>query len=234
MDVGAAVDRTSPRALAGVVPGVHRITVLTAANHAIIQRGIESILGEEQDIDLVGNATNGKDALRLIRELRPHVALINFSLTEQDAFQILELLARAPCESRSVLLASRITEQEFLRAVELGARGVLLEDTAAPMLARCIRKVHEGDEFFEKDVLQKSFGRLLRSVSARKEIAVPLTSRELASVRHAAGGLSNKQIATRLAISEGTVKMHLHRAYEKLGIRGRMQLLLYAQREGLV
>jgi len=234
MDLRLSVDRTSLRTSASAVPCAKRIKVLIAANHAIMQRGIESILGDEQDIDLVGNASNGNEALRLIRELHPDVALLNLSLPEKDALQVVELLGMAALESRTVVLASRLTEQQFLRAVELGVRGILLEDMAAPLLARCIRKVHAGDEFFEKDVLHKSFGKLLRSVVAEKDVGRILSLRELTAVRLAVNGLSNKQIAKKLSVSEGTVKMHLHRAYVKLGIHGRMSLLLYAQREGLV
>ena len=228
------VDRSTARMAVLTTFRSKRIRVLTAANSTLLQRGIQSILGEEEDIELVGHATSGNEALKLIRELRPDVAVLNFNFPDRDALQVLELVRRTNSKTRTVILAARMDEGQFLRAVELGARGVLLKEMPAPMLARCIRKVHAGDEFFEKDVLHRSFGKLLRSAGAEKEVAELLTSRELATVRLAVSGLSNKQIAKKLSISEGTVKMHLHRSYEKLGLHGRMHLLLYAQREGLV
>jgi DNA-binding NarL/FixJ family response regulator len=110
----------------------------------------------------------------------------------------------------------------------------VLKESAPDTLLNCVRRVFEGEEWIDRDTLSRAFGRVLQRESAAREAGKNLTPRELEIVRMIAQGLRNKAVATRLSISEGTVKIHLHNIYEKLGVDGRLELVLFAQEKGLV
>jgi DNA-binding NarL/FixJ family response regulator len=135
---------------------------------------------------------------------------------------------------RTLLLTAAIGDDEVVEAVRLGATGVVLKESAPEALLEGVRRVHAGEQWLDRDTLARAFGRVLRKESAAREAAQVLTRREIEIIRMIAEGLRNKAIADRLAISEGTVKIHLHNVYEKLGVGGRLELMLYAQRHGLV
>ena len=215
-------------------PPRKRITVVAAAGNSIMQRGIASLLETEDDIELVAQPTNGSDALKAITAYQPDIAVLNLKLSGKDSIELVETLQRSALKTRPVILATRITEQEFLRIIRLGVRGVMLKEMPAFLLARCIRTVHGGGEFIEKEAFLKAFAKLLQDSHSANRIGAVLTERELDVVKLVMGGLRNKQIARKLSISEGTVKVHLHSSYEKLGVHGRMGLLPHAQKEGLI
>jgi DNA-binding NarL/FixJ family response regulator len=126
-----------------------------------------------------------------------------------------------------VLLTISLSEDQMLEALRLGVRGMVLKEMAPKLLIDCIRKVHAGERWFEKESLGLALDRLMGATGA-----AVLTPRETDIVRMVAR--SNKEIATTLSITEGTVKIHLHNIYEKLGVDGRIALMLYAQKQGLV
>jgi DNA-binding NarL/FixJ family response regulator len=116
----------------------------------------------------------------------------------------------------------------------LGAMGVVLKESSPEILIDCVRRVHAGEQCIDRETMTRAFGRALRRESATREVAKTVTPRELEIVRMIGQGLRNKAIAERLFISEGTVKIHLHNVYEKLGLTGRLELALYARQKGLV
>jgi DNA-binding NarL/FixJ family response regulator len=128
-----------------------------------------------------------------------------------------------------VLLTISLSEDQMLEALRLGVRGMVLKEMAPKLLIDCIRKVHAGERWFEKESLGLALDRLMGAAGA-----AVLTPRETDIVRMVAGCLRNKEIATSLSITEGTVKIHLHNIYEKLGVDSRIALTLYAQKQGLV
>ena len=118
--------------------------------------------------------------------------------------------------------------------IRLGARGVVLKETAPRLLVEAVREVHAGGEWLEKGLVGRALRRLMDRESSLRSSIRSLTQRELEIVRLVAEGLRNRAIGERLFISEGTVKIHLHRIYEKLGVDGRLELALYAREKGLV
>ena len=146
------------------------------------------------------------------------------------ALDVIEMLRKTESKTRPVILAGSMTHEELMRAMKLGVRGVYSTAMPIPLLARCVRVVHAGEEFIDRDVWRRTFEILARrSAPDRAVISKLLTSREQAVAELALSGLGNKQVARKLAITEGTVKVHLHRIYAKLEISGRSALAKYVK-----
>ena len=134
---------------------------------------------------------------------------------------------------RTVLLTAALKDDEVVQALKLGAMGVVLKESEPGALLECVRRVHRGEQWIDRETLSRAFGRVMMREAASREAGRTLTPRELEIVRMIAQGLRNKAVAERLSISEGTVKIHLHNIYEKLGVDGRLELVLFAQEKGL-
>ena len=223
-------ERTSDQANLG--PSTS-ISVLIADQYQLLLRGIASVLSGESDISLQAQAINGEQALRAIRQVKPDVALLSLKLPGLGALGVLDALKGEAAVTRTVILADHMDEDDFLRATQLGARGLVLWSMPPELLVRCIRMVHAGEEFIEKETLRRTFGKLVRELTAEEEVTEVLTTREFAVMELAVSGMSNKDVARELAITEGTVKAHLHSAYSKLGVHGRIGLFHYAKERGL-
>ena len=133
-----------------------------------------------------------------------------------------------------MLLTAHVEENRLVEAIRLGVWGVVLKEMAPRMLMECVRKVHAGEKWLEQQSVTRAIERMQRRESEIDRLTRLLTPRELEIVRLASEGLRNKEIGERLSITEGTVKIHLHNIYEKLGVTGRPQLILYATRQGLI
>jgi DNA-binding NarL/FixJ family response regulator len=143
-------------------------------------------------------------------------------------------LQREKAPTRVVLLAAELDEQDVLEALRLGVRGMVLKELAPQMLLQCVRKVFAGEQWLEKQAVGRALDILLRREAGEREAANLLTPRELEMVHMVTRGLRNKEMSERLAISEGTVKIHLHNIYRKLKVDNRVELILYAQAKKLV
>ena len=147
---------------------------------------------------------------------------------------MLKTLAAEKRRCRTILLTAAISDDDVVEAVRLGARGVVLKESSPETLLECVRRVHRGEQWIDRETMTRAFGHAMQREAAMREAGRILTPREIEIVRMIAQGLRNRVIAERLSISEGTVKIHLHNVYEKLGIDGRLELMLYAQEKGLV
>ncbi len=209
------------------------VSVVLADDHPIVLKGLESLLRTEGEFEIVARCTNGEDALRAVRDLRPDLLVLDLNMPRLDGLAVMRELQRAGLRTRVVLLAAEIGKRQAVEALRLGVGGILLKEQAPDLLVNCLRKVHQGEQWYD----HRSMGMLLDSLLAReagmREAAATLTPRELELSRLAAGGMRTAQIAERLHITEGTVKLHLHNIYEKLNIRTRVELVLWAQRKGL-
>ncbi len=133
-----------------------------------------------------------------------------------------------------VVLTAALDEDQALEAIRLGVSGVVLKEMAPRLLVQCVHKVHAGEQWLEKRSVSLALEKLLKRQAAGRQIAELLTPREIEIVRLVSDGLRNKEIADRLYISEGTIKVHLHSIYEKLKVKSRLQLACYAREKGLV
>ncbi len=208
------------------------IRLVLADDHPIVLDGLEQLFRLESDLEVVARSRSGDDALRQVRELAPDLLILDLRMPGLGGLEVLAALAEERSPVRVVLLAAALDDAQLVEAVRLGAAGVVLKEMAPEKLLEAVRAVAAGGEWLDRPTL----GRALRAALARRETpapAAPLTPREAEIVRMVASGLRNRAIAERLAIGEGTVKMHLHNIYEKLDVDGRVELTLRAQQLGL-
>jgi len=202
-------------------------------DHPIVLQGLEHLFSRQPDFSVVACCATAEAALDAARAHQPDVMLLDLRMPAADGLSLLAALAREGATCRRVVLTASASDDDAAEIIRLGAHGLVLKDTPPPELVAAIRRVHEGQPSFDPSVLGRALERA-RQATVRGERAAALTSREREVVKMIASGLRNRDIAERLSISENTVKVHLHNIYEKLGMEGRMELLLFAREEGLV
>ena len=210
------------------------IRLIIADDHATVLKGIESLLALESDMKVVATCTNGDATLEAVRRHRPDILLLDLLMPGVDGLEVLRALKTDPKAPRVVLLTASIDHEELLNAMELGVAGVFLKEMPPTLLLQCIRKVHAGEQWIEKQSMTRAMSRLMQRQATEREIARVLTARELEIVRMVAQGLRTAVVADKLHVTEGTVKTHLHHIYEKLNVDGRVALTVFAREKGLV
>ena len=210
------------------------IRLVIADDHPIVLQGLQRLFESYQDFEVLRSCEDGEQALAAVRSLRPDILLLDLRMPGSDGLDVLRNISAEKLECRTVLLTAAVSDDQVVEAMLLGAMGIVLKESSPEVLIDCVRRVHAGEQCIERETMTRAFGRALRRESATREVAKTVTPRELEIVRMIGQGLRNKAIAERLFISEGTVKIHLHNVYEKLGLTGRLELALYAQQKGLV
>lgn len=210
------------------------IRLVLADDHPIVLDGLENLFRLEPDFRVVARCVNGEECLAAVRRLQPDVLILDIRMPGKDGLAVLRELHREKQPVKVVLLAAALEEEEVLEALRLGVRGMLLKELAPQMVVQCVRKVHAGGQWVEKQAFGRALDTLLRREAGEREAAAVLTPREIEMVGMVAQGLRNKEMSQRLAISEGTVKIHLHNIYRKLKVENRVELILYAQAKHLV
>jgi DNA-binding NarL/FixJ family response regulator len=202
------------------------IRLVLADDHPIVLAGLVEILGNEADFEIVALARNGREALEAVHREHPDVLVLDLAMPEKDGVGVVRELAEARLGTRIVILSAEASK-DAIEAVRLGAQGVVLKEMAPRFLVECIRRVHGGHVWLEKLVATRAVGRLLDRDEEARARQAGLTRREMEVARMVVDGLPSKVIAQRLAIAEGTAKLHVHHIYAKLHINGRMALVRY-------
>jgi DNA-binding NarL/FixJ family response regulator len=210
------------------------IRVLIVDDHAVVREGLRAFLELQDDLEVVGEAADGEEAVRQAGALRPDVILMDLVMPKLDGVSAMqELRTRAP-GSRVIVLTSFLDDERLIPAIQAGAAGYLLKDVEPSELARAITAAHNGETMLAPSVAT----RLVRAIAdgSKPLLAAPerLTRREREVLELIVGGRSNKRIALELGISEKTVKTHVGHVLEKLAVSDRTQAALLAVREGLV
>jgi DNA-binding NarL/FixJ family response regulator len=213
------------------------ITVLVVDDHEVVRRGLLAFLDSEPDIEVVGDAGGGAQALDLLASMdsegrRPNVIVMDLQMAPIDGIESTRRVRALYDDIEVVALTSFAEEERVHAALEAGASGYLLKDSDADDVAAAVRAAHRGELRLDPGIAR----RLMSSLRAGRgdDPASELTSRELDVLRLVAAGKPNKQIATELAISERTARTHVSRILHKLGLSSRTQAALWAVREGLV
>jgi DNA-binding NarL/FixJ family response regulator len=209
------------------------VRLVLADDHPIVLQGLQRLFDMEADFVVAACCGSADSALESVRRVHPDVLVLDLRMRGKTGLDVLRGLAAEKLPCRTVLLTAAIADDDVVEAVRLGASAIIMKESPPDTLVDCVRRVARGEHAIEPEFVAKAFGRVLRRETAAREVAGMLTPREIELVRMVAHGLRNRAIAERLAISEGTVKIHLHNVYEKLGIDGRLELMLWAQEQGV-
>jgi len=206
------------------------IRILIADDHGIVRQGLRMYLGSDPEIEIIGEARDGAEALKLAHQLHPDVVLMDLLMPVMDGIAATSAIRRELPDTEVVALTSVLEDAAVVEAIRAGAIGYLLKDTEAPELRRAIKAAATG----QVQLSPQAAARLIREVRTPENGKAALTERETDVLRLLAQGLSNKEIAQSLNVGEQTVKTHVSHILEKLAVPSRTQAALYAMRTGLV
>ncbi|WP_030916896.1 response regulator [Streptosporangium amethystogenes] len=210
------------------------IRVLIADDHPVVRQGLRTFLELQEDLDVVGEAADGAEAVALVETLTPDVLLLDLKMPVLDGLGALLLLGERGLSPRALVLTSVSDREDVAPAIRAGAAGFLYKDVEPAALVHAIRAVHGGQVLLAPEAAEAMFS-LPGSVPATPEDrrVAPLTEREREVLTLIASGRSNREIARRLTVAEKTVKTHVSNVLMKLGVQDRTQAALYAVRNGL-
>jgi two-component system, NarL family, nitrate/nitrite response regulator NarL len=209
------------------------IRLILADDHPIVLDGLAQLFRVEPEFQVLARCRDGDEALGAVRVHRPDVLVLDIRMPRRDGLDVLRAVRLEGLATRVVLLTAALEEEQLVEALRLGVGGVVLKEMAPHLLVEAVREVHAGGSWLDKGSVSRIVGKLLQKEERLREAVQGLTPRELEIVRMVARGLRNRAIAEQLLISEGTVKIHLHNIYQKLGVDGRLELAVYAQGKGL-
>jgi len=209
-----------------------QIRVFVADDHAIVRKGIAAVLEIVPDIDVVGEAENGRDAVFRVEQFQPDVILMDLVMPDMDGIEAIRRIKDQRPEARILVLTTFAGEDMIFPAIKAGALGYHLKDSRPEELVQAIRQVYRGESSLHPVIARKVLEELSHP-SERPPTPDPLTSREVEVLRLVAQGLENWEIAERLVITEATVRTHVSNITSKLHVASRTQAALYALREGI-
>jgi DNA-binding NarL/FixJ family response regulator len=218
-------------------PADECIRVLICDDHALLRRGLMMVLEEQNDIEVVAEATNGVEAVELACALTPDVILMDVRMPEADGLTATRAILEAIPTANVVMLTVSDDEDDLFEAMKVGAAGYLLKEISIDEVSRAVRDVARGQRLVTPSLAARliaEFDGLGRRTAERPPEPPRLTARELEVLRHVAEGASNRVIAARLGIADNTVKNHVRNILEKLRLHSRAEAVVYAVREQLL
>ncbi|MCA2969680.1 MAG: response regulator transcription factor [Acidobacteriaceae bacterium] len=218
------------------------IRVAIADDHPIVRDGLKKLLALEADVEVVGEAGDGRGVIEIVQQMDPDVLLLDLRMPNLDGLQALQTIQQTNRRTRVIILTASEDKNEFVQAMKLGCSGIVLKQTAPDLIVKSIRKVYSGEIWLDSHTtaaVMRQFatpGSELSSPgggSGKQRERSPLSAREREIVALVAQGYKNKEMAEKMFISEQTVKNHLHNIFDKLGVSDRLELALYAIHKGL-
>lgn len=209
------------------------IRIVVADDHPFILDGLDQLFRAESDCEIVARSSDGEEALRAVETYRPDVLVLDVRMPRLDGIELLRRMRGLQLPTKVVLLTASLDDSRLLEAFRLGASGLVLKESAPRLLVQSVRQVANGEQSWNGKAIAGALRLVLQREQAVAAASSVLTARELEVTRMVASGLRSKEIASRLHITEGTVKFHLHSIYEKLRIDGRYALMSYARDHGL-
>jgi DNA-binding NarL/FixJ family response regulator len=215
------------------------IKILIADDQSLFREALKTLLSAYPDLDVVGDASNGEEALRLAFRLTPDIVLMDLRMPVMDGVESTRKIVKLGKNIRVIVLTTFDDDETVFEGLRAGAVGYLLKDVSSKKLTEAIRAANRGEYFLLPSITAKvvsEFSRISRPImrDSTKVLPDPLSPREIEILQHVATGASNKEIADQLVISEGTVKNHLSSILSKLNVRDRMQAVLKAKEYGII
>ena len=210
------------------------VTVIIADDHPIVRQGLATVVNQEEDLKVVGQAGDGFEAVSLATKLGPDIVLMDLQMPGMDGVEAIKKIKEEAPDIGIIILTTFDTDEYIFRGIEAGAQGYLLKDSPPEEVLEAIRAVHRGESVVEPRVATKllqRFSQLCRSPAVE---AGGLSEREIEVLQLAAEGAGNKAIAARLVIGESTVKTHLIHIFNKLGVKDRTEAVTQAARRGII
>ncbi len=206
-----------------------KIKLLIADDHAIFRDGLRRLLDSEEKITIVGEARNGAECIKMLGNLKPDILLLDLHMPDKDGFAVLEEVNFDTIPTSVIVLTAAEDDRDVVRAMRLGARGVLLKDSAIDLLVKSIYRVHAGEIWLDSHMTAEVINTFSASSKSRARSEKRLLSdREMEIVQLVTQGFQNNEIGKELFISENTVKNHLRNIFDKIGVSDRLELALYA------
>lgn len=203
----------------------NKIKILVADDHSIVRAGIKALLGTESDFKVVGEAENGAIAVRLFKELRPDIALLDLRMPVKDGLQATREIRSFRPDAKILILSRFQGDEEIHATIEAGARGYVLKNSPGEELVPALRAIHRGERWIPREIGSKLAGRSTME---------KLTEREVDVLQNLVSGDSNKELADKMGITEHTVKAHLKNIIGKLQVRDRTEAVTVGLRRGII
>jgi two-component system NarL family response regulator len=201
------------------------IRVIIVDDHPVVRAGLTSMLGTQSQLQVVGTASSGEEALEIVRQDSPDVLLLDLRMPNMNGIETLLALKKTGCNAAVIILTSYETDEDIYRAVQAGAQGYLLKDTSLREMVEAIRSVHSGKRYIPRPIAARLAERMMRT---------NLTLREIEILKMLAKGPTNKQIGHALGISDNTVRNHVNSIIEKLDVSDRTEAATTAIQRGII
>lgn len=208
------------------------IRILICDDHAVVRRGLRSLIGVNTEMELVGEAADGEEAVSMAKKLKPDVIIMDLIMPRKSGIDATTEIKKKNPDAKILVLTSFSDDNNVFPAIKAGASGYLLKDSSPEELLQAINDVHQGKSSLHPVIAQKVIQEL-HQPSDLPPTEYPLTAREVDVLKYVAQGLSNQNISRKLKIKEGTVRIHVGNILNKLQLANRTQAALYALREGL-
>jgi two-component system, NarL family, nitrate/nitrite response regulator NarL len=214
------------------------IDIFVSDDHAMFREGLRKLLEAEPGMRIVGEAADGEETVRLVRQLNPQVLLLDLSLPKLTGLEALRELSKLGIQTRTIVLTAAIEGEQIVEALQLGAHGIVLKHSALQLLLKSIRCVNDGQYWVGQEGVSDLIQALRRTMPSPSTASPArdfgLTPRERQVIALVGAGYTNKDLARELTISENTAKHHLTNVFDKLGVSNRLELVLFAVEHRLI
>ena len=204
------------------------ISIVVADDHPVVLHGVAGVLRIQADMTILAACTDGASAVNGIQQFAPDVAVLDIAMPSVSGLDVLSSVTASGLDTKVIFLTALATDDQILTAIANGAKGIVLKDAAFESLVACVREVAAGRQWFPVDLVETALRRDTQHRAESRRFVQRLTEREQEIVLLVAEGLSNKEIARRINLTEGTIKIHLHNIYDKLEVPNRTALTALA------
>ena len=211
------------------------ISLMAADGHPVYLLGLKHLIAAQSNMKLLACCSSAEKLVDALSGQQPDLLMLNINLPDRDGLELVRSLkSQTSFNSKVILVVESLDDEQTIEALRLDIQGVILKKMPIRLLIQCIHKVAQGGQWLEKDSLGHAFEKMILREAGARRLATILTPREVEVMSLVAQGMSNREIAAKLLLAEGTIKIHIHNIYGKLDINNRVDLTLYAQKRGVV